>query len=161
MELFTDNPAAVIKALHTFGGPSFYVRDRDDPNDEKEKTRHWNAQLLHGTRYWPEVLRLSFQSVAEGLNTDRDGALGIVLFAGTGDDLISIISQTLQRGGSSSKRVRHDVLEELDNRGWRLRFRRRSVEILRRGSDGSRESAVKQERLPLSATNRPPVQPSP
>ena len=38
LELFADNPAAVIKLLHTFNGPSPYLRDRDDPNEEERRS---------------------------------------------------------------------------------------------------------------------------
>ncbi|HSY47470.1 MAG TPA: RelA/SpoT domain-containing protein [Thermoanaerobaculia bacterium] len=148
MELLADNPAAVIKALHTFGGPSFYVRDWNDPNDEEKKMRHWNAQLLCGTRYWPDVLRRSWQAVREtfgdGATPDRDGALGVVLFAGSGSDLLELLRQTFHGKESSSKRMRHALLEELDERGWRLRFRGRNVEILRCGNEDGRGSSADQ-----------------
>jgi hypothetical protein len=104
-ELFADNPTAVIKLLHTFNGPSFYLRDRDDPNEEKKRMRHWNAMLLQGTRYWPEVLRSSIQAVNESADPDHAldiGALGIVLFGACGADLLALLRKTLERGRSNA-----------------------------------------------------------
>ena len=134
LELFADNPAAVIKRLHTFGGPSFYLRDRDDPNEEKKRMRYSNAKLLQGTRYWPEVLRSSIQAVNEGADPDRDGALGIVLFAASGSALLDLLRKTIKLGPSAAT-TRHYLLEELYERGWRLRFRGRQVEVLRNGRE--------------------------
>jgi len=134
LELFADNPAAVIKLLHTFHGPSPYLRDGGDPNEEKKEMRHWNAMLLHGTRYWPEVLRCSIQAVNEGADPDRDGALGIMLFGASGSDLLDLLRKTVAMGNSGA-RTRHYLLEELTERGWRFRFRGRRIEVLRKGRE--------------------------
>lgn len=137
LELFADNPAAVIKLLHTFNGPSPYLRDRDDPNEEKERMRHWNAQLLYGTRYWPEVLRQCRQAVSEGADPDRDGALGILLFAASGTELLDLMLKTFHRRASGAT-MRTHLLEELNERGWRFRFCGRRVEVLRKGREETR-----------------------
>lgn len=137
LELFADNPAAVIKLLHTFHGPSPYLRDRGDPNEEHEKMRHWNAHLLYGTRYWPEVLQQSLQALSKGADSDRDGALGIALFGASASDLLRLLLNTV-RMGRPSARMRHYLLEELNERGWRLRFCGRRIEVLHRGREESR-----------------------
>lgn len=139
LELFADNPAAVIKLLHTFHGPSFYQRDRDDPNEEKKRMRHWNARLLRDTRYWPEVLRSSLQAINEA--ADRGGppdddAMGIVLFGGGADDLLRLLRKTFERGHSNAT-MRHYLLEELYERDWRLRLRGRQIEVLHKGKEES------------------------
>jgi len=141
-ELFSDNPAVVIKLLHTFRGPSPYLRDGDDPNEEEKRMRHWNATLLHGTRYWPEVFRASVQAVREHADPDRDGALGIVLFGASGSELVDLLQATIT-AGSLAARTRHYLLEELDERGWRFRFRGRRIEILCKGRDESRAFIAK------------------
>jgi ppGpp synthetase/RelA/SpoT-type nucleotidyltranferase len=137
LELFADNPAAVIHLLHSFHGPSFYLRDREDPNEEKKRGRHWSAKLLYGTRYWPEVLRSSFQAINEGIDSvghPEDGALGIVLFGGNGSDLLGLLKKTFERGRSKAT-MRHYLLEELYERGWRLRLRGRQIEVLHTGKE--------------------------
>lgn len=134
LKLFADNPAGVIKLLHTFNGPSFYLRDRDDPNEEEKRMQHWNAKLLQGTRYWPEVLRSSVNAVNEGVDHDRDGALNIVLFGSSGSALVDLLRKTLTSGRSAT-RARHYLLEELYERGWRLRIRGRQIEVLRKGKE--------------------------
>jgi ppGpp synthetase/RelA/SpoT-type nucleotidyltranferase len=136
LELFADNPAAVIECLHTFNGPSFYLRDRGDPNEEERRMRHWNAKLLQGTRYWPEVVRSSIQAVNEGADPDRSGALSVVLFAASGSTLLDLLRETLKSRRLSAP-TRHCLLEELCERGWRLRFIGRRVEVLRKGREDS------------------------
>ena len=135
-ELFADNPAAVIRVLHTFRGPSPYFRERDDPNEEKRRERSWNALLLRGTRYWPDVLRCSIQSANEGVSTDL-GALSIIVHAANGSDLLALLRKTMERMPVSSG-ARPELLEELYERGWRLRFRGRRIEVLRRGREEPR-----------------------
>jgi ppGpp synthetase/RelA/SpoT-type nucleotidyltranferase len=139
-ELFDDNPATVIKLLHTFNGPSPYIRERSDPNDEKKHMRHWNAVLLHGTRYWPEVYRQSFEAVDTGTDSDRGGALGIVLFGGSGSELLGLLRKTMSRGIKGSK-TRHYLIEELDERGWCFRVHGRQIEVLRHGREERADAA--------------------
>lgn len=137
LELFADNPAAVIKLLHTFHGPSFYLRDRDDPNEEKKRMRHWNARLLRGTRYWPEVLRSSLQAINEAVDRGGrpdDDAMGIVLFGGSASELLGLLRKTFGRGRSNAP-MRYYLLEELYERGWRLCLRGRQIEVLHRGKE--------------------------
>ncbi len=134
LELFADNPEAVIKLLHTFRGPSFYLRDRDDPNEEKKRMRHWNAKLLQGTRYWPEVLTCSKQVANECENPWLDDAFGIVVYAASGSGLLDLLRKAVERGRRGT-RTRQYLLEELNERGWRLRFRGRLVEVLRKGRE--------------------------
>jgi len=153
LELFADNPAAVIKLLHTFNGPSQYLRDRDDPNEEERKRRYWTATLLHGTRYWPEVLRYSIRAANESADPDRDGALSIVLFATAGSELFGLLRKTVERGQSAA-RTRHYLLEELNERGWRFRVRGRQIEVLWKGREEPRAqlasvAAVKAVAAPL------------
>jgi ppGpp synthetase/RelA/SpoT-type nucleotidyltranferase len=133
-ELFADNPNAVIKLLHSFNGPSFYLRDRDDPIEEKKRMRHWKARLLHGTRFWPEVFRCSLQAVKDEAKPDDDGALGIVLYSASGDTLVELLQRSM-RPGRSAAIMRGYLLDELYERGWRLRFRGRRVDVIRRGRD--------------------------
>ena len=134
LELFADNPAAVIKLLHTFNGPSPYLRDRDDPNEEERRRRYWMAMLLQGTRYWTDVLRDFIQATSEGVDPDRDGALSIVLFAASGSELLELLRKTVEHGRSAA-RTRHDLLEELNERGCRFRFRGRQINVLRKGRE--------------------------
>ena len=134
LELFADNPAAVIKLLHTFNGPSFYLRDRDDPNEEKKRMRHWNAKLLQGTRYWPEVLACSRQAASECENPWLDDAFGIVVYAASGSELLGLLRKAFARGHRDT-RTRQYLLEELNERGWRLRLRGRQVEVLHIGRE--------------------------
>jgi ppGpp synthetase/RelA/SpoT-type nucleotidyltranferase len=144
LELFTDNPAGVIKLLHTFNGPSFYLRDRDDPNEEEKKMRHWNAKLLQGTRYWPEVLRSSIQAINDGADCGGpvdDGAMGIVLFGGRASELLGLLRKTFERGRSNTT-TRHYLLDELYERGWRLRLRGRQIEVLHKGKEEPSASDV-------------------
>lgn len=136
-ELFADNPEVVIKLLHTFNGPSFYIRDRDDPNEETRRMRYWKARLLFGTRYWDDVMRSSFEAVNEGADPDRGEAWSIVLFAATGTALVDLL-RTSMKPGRAAKRERELLLEELYERGWRLRFRLRQVEVLRKGLEAPR-----------------------
>jgi ppGpp synthetase/RelA/SpoT-type nucleotidyltranferase len=133
-ELFHDNPATVIRLLHTFHGPSPYLRDRGDPNDEKERTQYWSAELLSGTRYWPEVYQQCFATVDAGIDCDRHGALGIVLFGGSSKELVELLWKTMSRGIKGSM-ARHHLLEELNERGWRFRLHGRQFEILRQGRE--------------------------
>ena len=137
-ELFHDNPATVIRLLHTFRGPSPYLRDRGDPNDEKERTQYWSAELLRGTRYWPEVYPQCFATVDAGIDCDRYGALGIVLFGGSSSELLVLLRKTMSRGTKGSM-SRHYLLEELNERGWRFRFRGRQIEVLRQGREDRTE----------------------
>jgi hypothetical protein len=136
MELFAENPNAVIKLMHTFNGPSFYLRDRDDPNEEKKRMKHWNAKLLHGTRYWPEVLRRSTEAVNKAADPDRDGALGIVLYVAAGSALVELLQKSMKPGRSAAT-TRHYLLDELYERGWRLCFRGRRVKVLRKGREAA------------------------
>jgi hypothetical protein len=134
LELFNDNPAVVIKLLHTFNGPSPYRRDGGDPNDDERRMKHWTARLLFGTRYWHQVLRASLVAVDGGTDPDRDGALGIVLFGATSGELVDLLRRTMSAGRSAG-RTRHYLLEELDERGWRFRFRGHQVKICHRGRE--------------------------
>jgi hypothetical protein len=108
----------------------------DDPNEDEKRMRHWQAVLLRGTRYWPEVFRRSLEVVSPSGDPDRDGALGIVLFGGSGSQLLSLLRQTMANGVKGSK-VRHYLLEELDERGWRFRIHGREVHVLRQGREES------------------------
>ena len=92
------------------------------------------AMLLHGTRYWPDVLRNSIEATREALDPDHDGALGVVLFGASSSELLELLKKTVQRGHIAA-RTRHSLLEELDERGWRFGFRGRQIEILRRGQE--------------------------
>lgn len=134
LELFADNPAVVIKLLHTFNGPSFYLRDGDDPNEEKKRMRHWNAKLLQGTRYWPEVLKCSKQIADKCENPWLDGAFGIVVYAASGSELVGLLRKAFTRGRRDIK-TRQYLLEELNERGWRLSLHGRQVEVLRKGRE--------------------------
>jgi|GEM_PF-3521424 ppGpp synthetase/RelA/SpoT-type nucleotidyltranferase len=134
LKLFADNPVTVIKLLHTFNGPSFYLRDRDDPNEEEKQMQHWNAKLLQGTRYWDEVLHSSIKAVNEGADPNHDGALGIVLFGSSGSALVDLLNKTFTSGHSADK-YRYYLLDELYYRGWRLRFRGRQIEVLHKGKE--------------------------
>ena len=145
-ELFDDNPSTVIKLLHTFGEPSPYTRERCDPNEEKRRMRYWNAALLHGTRYWPEVYRQSFEAVDAGTNSDHHGALGVVLFGGSGSELLGLLRKTMSRGVKGSE-VRHYLLEELDERGWRFRVHGRQIEVLRHGREERAYAATRDDVL--------------
>lgn len=80
------------------------------------------------------------QAANEGADPDRDGALGIMLFAASGSDLLDLLRKTVKRGRSGA-RTRHYLLEELNERGWRFRFRGRQIEVLRQGRKEPRAAA--------------------
>ena len=68
LELFEDNPAAVIKLLHTFHGPSPYQRHMDEPNEDEKRMRHWQAVLLRdsiGPKYSDGLLKSSTRVVIQ------------------------------------------------------------------------------------------------
>jgi hypothetical protein len=141
MILFQENPAAVIKVLHTFRGPKMYRR-KGRHGDGMEKDRHWKGRLLVGTRFWPKVLATAVDCLkTSGAKPEEE--LGIAVFGATGSDLVAILQITFltTRGRERMWRLR-EILYELNQRGWRLRLHGRQIEVLRKGQEEPRADAA-------------------
>lgn len=140
MILFRENPAAVIKALHTFGGPKMYHR-KGRHRDEMEKDRHWKGRLLVGTSFWPKVLSTAIDGLKTG-GAKQEGELGIAVFGASGSDLVEILQITfLTTRGHERIWPLRELLYELHRRGWRLRLHGRQIEVLRKGQEEPRADA--------------------
>ena len=138
--LLDENPAAVIKALHTFNGPKMYDR-RSRHRDEMEKDRGWKGRLISGTRFWPVMLSEAVARLKNG--TDAEGGdLGLALFGASGSDLVEILRREYPARTRKERDYRlRELVWELNERGWRLCLRGRQIEVLRRGQEEPRNDA--------------------
>jgi hypothetical protein len=77
------------------------------------------------------------QAVRNGEIPTENGALPIVLVAATGTELLILLQRSLE----TVEYTRDHYIEELYERGWRLRLRGRQIEVLRRGQEEPRADA--------------------